>query len=147
MPINLVVRRALQTADALIDSRLPKPYRIGALRLEVSASIGLAACADSDLSAHAIRKATDAAMYQAKQAGKCRHVTSDFELLEARLRHRLESRCESRRCLGPAAEVDVGHHCRQPAAGGGLATVVTLSCRLGRRQERIGEAQPIVQPL
>lgn len=74
---HAMAQPALQTADALIEN-LSRPYRVGALRLEVSASIGLAACADSDLPAQAILEAADAAMYQAKQAGKCRHVTSDF---------------------------------------------------------------------
>ena len=69
--------QALQTADLLVD-RLSRPYRIGPLMVEVSASMGLAACSESGLSAAALMEAADAAMYQAKQAGKCRHVTSGF---------------------------------------------------------------------
>jgi diguanylate cyclase (GGDEF)-like protein len=69
--------QALRTADALID-QLAQPYRIGNLLLDISASIGLVACVDSGQSAPALLAAADAAMYQAKQAGRCRHVSSGF---------------------------------------------------------------------
>jgi diguanylate cyclase (GGDEF)-like protein len=72
--------RTLETADRLID-QLSRPYQVGALTLEVSASIGLAAYPGSGTCAKTLLQAADAAMYLAKDAGKCRHVTSGFGLL------------------------------------------------------------------
>ena len=69
--------QALSMADALID-RLSRPYRVGQLRIEVSASIGLAAYPNAGSSARELLAAADAAMYRAKTGGKCRHVTSGF---------------------------------------------------------------------
>jgi diguanylate cyclase (GGDEF)-like protein len=62
----------LATADALID-RLSRPYRVGGIVIDVSASIGIAGCPTSGSSANALLKAADEAMYRAKRAGKCRY--------------------------------------------------------------------------
>lgn len=62
----------LATADALID-RLSRPYLVGGIGIEVSASIGIAGYPTSGSSAHALLKAADEAMYRAKRAGKCRY--------------------------------------------------------------------------
>jgi diguanylate cyclase (GGDEF)-like protein len=68
---------AVKTADGLID-RLSRPYRIGDVVLEVSASIGIASCPSAGTSAPALLDAADRAMYRAKRDGKRRHVTSGF---------------------------------------------------------------------
>jgi len=69
--------QSLDTADRLID-QLSRPYRVGELTVEVSASIGLAAYPESARCAHTLLQAADAAMYLAKNAGKCRYATSGF---------------------------------------------------------------------
>jgi len=69
--------QTLKTADGLID-RLSRPYRVGPLMVEVSASIGLAAYPASGTCARTLLEAADEAMYRAKRGGKCRHVTSGF---------------------------------------------------------------------
>jgi diguanylate cyclase (GGDEF)-like protein len=69
--------QTLKTADGLID-RLSRPYRVGPLMVEVSASIGLAAYPASGTCARTLLEAADEAMYRAKRGGKCRHVTSGY---------------------------------------------------------------------
>ena len=69
--------QSLETADRLID-QLSRPYRLGPLSVEVSASIGLATYPGSATCASTLLQAADAAMYRAKNAGKCRHVSSGF---------------------------------------------------------------------
>jgi diguanylate cyclase (GGDEF)-like protein len=77
---NLV--QAVSAADALID-QLSRPYRIQDVRLEVSASIGIAVNLDAGNSPRSLLEAADPAMYRAKNAGKARYATSDFGLLAA----------------------------------------------------------------
>ncbi len=68
-------QEAVHIADGLIG-RLSRPYRLGERTLRISASIGLAASPEAGTSGPALLAAADAAMYQAKQAGKCRHVSA-----------------------------------------------------------------------
>ncbi len=46
------------------------PFRLGDLDLVVTSSIGVAVCADGDVSGEVLMKAADAAMYQAKRSGR-----------------------------------------------------------------------------
>jgi len=77
---HAVGAQSLDTADRLID-HLSRPYRLGNLTVEVSASIGLAAYPGSAPCARTLLQAADAAMYLAKNAGKRQHATSGFGAL------------------------------------------------------------------
>jgi diguanylate cyclase (GGDEF)-like protein len=77
---GLGVERAVEIADQLID-RLSRPYAVGALKIEVSASIGLAASPQAGVTSAALTKAADAAMYRAKGSGRHRYEVSDFSAL------------------------------------------------------------------
>ncbi len=74
---------ALEIADRLND-HLSRPYRIGSLAIEISASIGLAACPASGthfetlLEAAEAAEGADAAMYLAKEGGRGRHLMSKY---------------------------------------------------------------------
>lgn len=60
------------------------PYRIGDIRAELTASIGVALCPDDHLASEMLLAAADAAMYRAKQAGKgrcCYYAGGDFRIL------------------------------------------------------------------
>jgi diguanylate cyclase (GGDEF)-like protein len=62
-------------AGKLIDI-LSTPYCVGALTLEISASIGIAAYPESGTASEALLQQADEAMYKAKAAGKQRYVVA-----------------------------------------------------------------------
>jgi diguanylate cyclase (GGDEF)-like protein len=77
---GLGIQRAAEIADQLID-RLSRPYAVGTLAIEVSASIGLAASPQAGMTAAELLKAADEAMYRAKGGGRHRYEVSDFSRL------------------------------------------------------------------
>jgi diguanylate cyclase (GGDEF)-like protein len=75
----IVVGAGLESAQALalkLMDRLSAPYAVGALRLDVSASIGIACYPESGTVREALSLRADEAMYKAKAAGKRRYAVA-----------------------------------------------------------------------
>jgi diguanylate cyclase (GGDEF)-like protein len=71
----ILVNTALPAAQALarnVMQSLSEPYRVGAFRIEISASIGIASYPESGTAVEALSLRADEAMYKAKAAGKQR---------------------------------------------------------------------------
>ncbi|MFP3905478.1 MAG: putative bifunctional diguanylate cyclase/phosphodiesterase [Acidimicrobiales bacterium] len=88
-----------------LQSSLATPFELsGAGAVQVSASVGIAAgvagTAPSELFGHA-----DAAMYEAKRAGRARHVVYD-DAMRSRAAHRLRSESELREAI-EAGQIEV----------------------------------------
>ena len=67
-------RAAAATVAAKLVENLSKPYVIGPLTLEISASIGAAVYPDCGLSREHLLQSADDAMYEAKAQGRRRFV-------------------------------------------------------------------------
>jgi diguanylate cyclase (GGDEF)-like protein len=73
--VNTGLEAAQALADKLMDS-LSLPYSIGSLKLEISASIGIACYPDSGTAREALSLRADQSMYKAKAAGKRRYAVA-----------------------------------------------------------------------
>ena len=83
-------------ADKLIET-LSAPIHLGGTEVRVGASIGVAWC-DQEADAETLLSNADVAMYQAKSAGKSRHVTFQPHMQDA-LRERLRLETDIDRAL------------------------------------------------
>lgn len=72
---NADAQAAASVAAKLVDT-LSEPYEVGGRRLEVSASIGIAACPEAGTSAEELLRSADRAMYGVKLAGKRGHAVA-----------------------------------------------------------------------
>jgi diguanylate cyclase (GGDEF)-like protein len=73
--VNTGLEAAQVLAHTLMDS-LSLPYSIGSLKLEISASIGIACYPESGTAREALSLRADEAMYKAKAAGKRRYAVA-----------------------------------------------------------------------
>jgi diguanylate cyclase (GGDEF)-like protein len=71
--VNTGLEAAQTLANKLMDS-LSLPYLVGSLKLEISASIGIACYPESATAREALSLRADEAMYKAKAAGKRRYA-------------------------------------------------------------------------
>jgi diguanylate cyclase (GGDEF)-like protein len=71
--VNTGLEAAQALAHKLMDS-LSLPYSVGPLKLEISASIGIACYPESGTAGEALSLRADEAMYKAKAAGKRRYA-------------------------------------------------------------------------
>jgi diguanylate cyclase (GGDEF)-like protein len=74
-----LVHTGLAAAQGLalkVTNSLAIPYEIGALTLEISASIGIACYPESGTASEALWLRADEAMYKAKAAGKRRYAVA-----------------------------------------------------------------------
>ncbi|HYX66507.1 MAG TPA: GGDEF domain-containing protein, partial [Burkholderiales bacterium] len=72
---NADPRAAASVAAKLVDT-LSQPYEVNARRIEISASIGIAACPDAGQTAEELLRSADRAMYRVKLAGKRGHAVA-----------------------------------------------------------------------
>jgi diguanylate cyclase (GGDEF)-like protein len=127
---------AEEIATRLISS-LGREYWINGIRVASSISIGIARGSQSYSSAAELLRDADAAMYEAKAAGRCRHVVFD-----SLLRKRIEKRAHTERELRLAVESHQLSLAYQPIINLESGRLVGLESLLRWQHPELGSVAP-----